>query len=46
MTIGGKYIDKYDNNPGVGAYNPEPVKPRIQSAVINQEVSPYRRPKE
>jgi hypothetical protein len=44
MTIGKKYETKYNDNPAVGTYNPEPVKPRIQSAVIREEVSPYRRP--
>ena len=46
MTIGSKYVTKYDNNPAVGAYDPQPVKPRIKSAVIKEEVSPYRRPLE
>jgi hypothetical protein len=29
MTIGQKYVTKYNNNPAVGSYDPEPVKPRI-----------------
>ena len=29
MTIGKKYVTKYNDNPAVGTYNPEPVKPRI-----------------
>ena len=29
MTIGKKYVTKYNNNPAVGTYNPEPIKPRI-----------------
>lgn len=46
MTIGGKYIFKADSNPGVGQYSPNIslTKPKIKSAIINEEVSPYRRP--
>ena len=49
-SMGSKYVFKPDSNPPVGAYNidsaKELVSSRSQAAVIKEEVSPYRRPKE
>lgn len=46
ITFGGKHKWKPDDNPAVGSYNPSPIKPRVKSALIREDVSPYKRPKE
>jgi len=49
-TMGSKYVFKPDSNPPVGAYDidssKELVSSRSKAALIREEVSPYRRPKE
>jgi hypothetical protein len=46
ITFGGKHKWKPDDNPAVGSYNPSPIKPRVKSALIREDVYPYKRPKE
>jgi hypothetical protein len=50
MDFGNKYVFKPDRNPPVGAYNIDSghnmSKASSKSAIIREETSPYRRPKE
>ena len=50
IGMGSKYEFKPDKNPPVGAYNIESghnmSKASVRSAIIREETSPYRRPKE
>jgi hypothetical protein len=50
VTMGSKYEFKPDKNPPVGGYNIESglamSQRKTRSALIREEVSPYRRPKD
>ena len=50
MDFGNKYVFKPVAGPAPGAYNPESghnlSKMSVRSAIILEETSPYRRPKE
>ena len=48
FTIGKKYQDKYNNNPGVGYYDPNEsmTKSRTQAATIKEPTIAYNKAKE
>ena len=50
VTMGSKYEFKADRNPPPGLYDPDASKEltssRVRSALIREQVSPYRRPQD
>lgn len=48
MTLGGKYITKYDKNPPVGLYNIEAadkaVRPKSPAVIIKEPLGLYTKP--
>jgi len=50
ITMGSKYEFKPNRNPPVGGYNTDrginAISPKSRSAIIREDVYPYRRPKE